>query len=154
MNILAIDQASLSGWALLYDGELSSGTIPLSRPRKDTGPGHRMLEFQRELEERFGEIENKTLTVVHEQPFVSQQLAAVVLVCGMAMHVEAWAHRHQHRCLKAHNARVKKHATGNGFATKEQMLRNARLKWPDQDILDHNQADALWIMDWARYGEQ
>ena len=30
------------------------------------------------------------------------------------------------------------------------MLRAARAKWPDANIKDDNQADALWLWDWAR----
>ena len=41
---------------------------------------------------------------------------------------------------------IKFRATRNGNAGKERMLRAARAEWPKQKILDHNQADALWIL--------
>jgi hypothetical protein len=45
---------------------------------------------------------------------------------------------------------VKKHATGKGNSNKDAMVEAARSKWPDIDIKDDNQADALWIWDWAQ----
>jgi Holliday junction resolvasome RuvABC endonuclease subunit len=41
---------------------------------------------------------------------------------------------------------VKKAATGKGNADKGAVLAAARARWPDQDIADHNQADALWVL--------
>lgn len=154
MNVLAIDQATLSGWALLEGDELSSGVIPLPRAVPTKGPGSRFMAFDRELENRFGSFAARDLVVVHEQPFVSQQLAAIVIVAGLAMHIEAFCQRHGYERRYVHNMTVKKYATGRGHATKEAMLRNARLKWPAQEIIDHNQADALWILDYAIYGDQ
>ena len=43
-----------------------------------------------------------------------------------------------------------KHATGKGNATKEAMERSARERgWTP---IDDNEADALWILDWAMHG--
>src|SRR5690606_30850313 len=44
---------------------------------------------------------------------------------------------------------IKKHATGKGNASKEDMLSAARAKWPQVAIADDNQADALWLLDLA-----
>ena len=41
---------------------------------------------------------------------------------------------------------IKLTATNHFNANKDAVLRNARSKWPAQKILDHNQADALWIL--------
>ena len=41
---------------------------------------------------------------------------------------------------------IKKAATGKGNADKNQMVAAATLHWPDQNIKDDNQADALWIL--------
>ena len=45
---------------------------------------------------------------------------------------------------------IKKFATGKGNANKEAMVAAARMKWPELDIKDDNQADALWLWAWAR----
>lgn len=41
---------------------------------------------------------------------------------------------------------IKKHATGRGNASKDEMLAAAREKWPDKRIADDNEADALWLL--------
>lgn len=154
MNILALDQASKTGWALYQDGEISSGVIPLVIVPKSKGPGHRLVWFQREIDEMFGSFPRGELAVYHEQPFTTDRIAADVIVCGLSMHIDSWCEQRGYRSRVVHNQTVKKYATGSGRATKEQMLRNARIKWPDQVIIDHNQADALWILDFAIYGEK
>jgi len=41
---------------------------------------------------------------------------------------------------------VKLAATGKNKAEKPEMIRTARLMWPEQTIVDDNQADALWVL--------
>ena len=41
---------------------------------------------------------------------------------------------------------IKRSATGKAKADKDEMIRTARLMWPDQQIVDDNQADALWLL--------
>lgn len=41
---------------------------------------------------------------------------------------------------------IKKHATGKGNAGKQEMVESAKLAFPNQQIKDDNQADALWIL--------
>jgi Holliday junction resolvasome RuvABC endonuclease subunit len=49
---------------------------------------------------------------------------------------------------------IKKKATGKGMASKDIMLAKARERWAN--VEDHNQADALWLLDLARgeYGDK
>ena len=44
---------------------------------------------------------------------------------------------------------IKKHATGKGNASKDDMIEAARALYPDQAIEDDNQADALCLMNYA-----
>ena len=48
-----------------------------------------------------------------------------------------------------HSATLKKFATGSGRASKEAMLEIARDRW-GVHIADDNEADALWLMEYAR----
>ena len=41
---------------------------------------------------------------------------------------------------------VKLAATGKAKAGKSNMVAAAKTQWPDQQIIDDNQADALWIL--------
>jgi Holliday junction resolvasome RuvABC endonuclease subunit len=47
---------------------------------------------------------------------------------------------------------IKRTATGRGNADKTAMAVRASRKWPNIDILDDNQADALWIAEACRTG--
>ena len=41
---------------------------------------------------------------------------------------------------------IKKHATGRGNSGKELMLAAAEERWPGAGIVEHDRADALWIL--------
>ena len=45
---------------------------------------------------------------------------------------------------------IKKYATGKGNVNKEAMIMAARERWPDIDLVDDNQADALHLWAWAQ----
>jgi Holliday junction resolvasome RuvABC endonuclease subunit len=45
---------------------------------------------------------------------------------------------------------IKKHATRKGNAKKVHMIAAAKKKWPEVEIVDDNQADAMWILDFAK----
>src|SRR5690606_35283955 len=46
-----------------------------------------------------------------------------------------------------HTATIKKHALGKGRGDKAEMVKAARAKWPDVELVDDNHADALWLLD-------
>jgi Holliday junction resolvasome RuvABC endonuclease subunit len=50
-----------------------------------------------------------------------------------------------------HTATIKKHATGKGRCDKSVMFQLAREKWSDRTIADHNEADALWLLDLVQH---
>lgn len=152
-NILAIDPATTTGWALLYDDELSSGLIGLGLLKPHEGPGHRFFRLERELQDMFGYIGQ--LTVVCERPFGNfKNIEASVGIVGLYLHVKAWANRHKFPFTAYSANTIKKHATGNGHAPKPLMLSAARKKFRSQHIVDDNQADALWLLDYQIYGER
>ena len=41
---------------------------------------------------------------------------------------------------------IKLAATGKAKADKPEMISSARAQWPEQTIIDDNQADALWVL--------
>ena len=154
LTILAIDPASITGWALLLNGEITSGTIDVRRIRKNQGPGHQMLLIERELDERFGELPDGSARVVIERPGYFKHIEASVIVGGLSMHAKLWAKRHGHFTGHYSPQTVKKHATGHGHSGKEQMIAHARHRWPDVTFFDDNQADAMWLLDLAINGVQ
>lgn len=75
----------------------------------------------------------------HKNALISlgEQHGVVRLFCGMQ------GVRFEQRSATA----IKKHATGNGNATKEEMLDAAVAKWFRRTVVDDNAADALWLLD-------
>jgi Holliday junction resolvasome RuvABC endonuclease subunit len=43
---------------------------------------------------------------------------------------------------------IKRHATGKGNAGKPDMVAAAKKKWPHKTIASHDEADALWLLDY------
>jgi len=65
---------------------------------------------------------------------------------GMTGILEGACFNHTIDC-KGYTVRdIKLAATGQAKAEKSEMVRTARLMWPDQQIIDDNQADALWVL--------
>lgn len=141
MNILAIDQATKTGWATRN----SSGVWNL-KVLKDESGGMRLIRFRAKLKEII-ELEEIEL-VIYERVAgrfkaaisVSAELAGTLKVVCEDSGVE-------YRAFSA--GEIKKHATGKGNANKEQMVLKAEKKWPELEIIDDNHADALWILDLA-----
>lgn len=90
--------------------------------------------------------------VVYEQTLArvtgrAVSMTAAEYAMGCATHVQSWcAEKHvQHTAV--HAATLKKHATGKGNSDKAAMMAAARARgW---QFKDDNEADALWIFDYA-----
>lgn len=145
--VLALDLATATGWALRdARGQLTSGVQSFAL-RSGESSGLRLLRFRRWLREvlELGEVR----LVAYEQPVihrkrrqlnrsVAHNLEGVLLpeLEGLVDYVSPTP------------AEVKKHATGKGNASKEQMVEAARERWR-VDVEDHNQADALCVLAWT-----
>ncbi|KXJ56563.1 MAG: hypothetical protein AXW12_00590 [Thalassospira sp. Nap_22] len=84
--------------------------------------------------------------IVYEAPLVRNQKTAR-LTFGLSAIAEACASRVNARIDEAHVSDVKIQATGKGRAEKPEMVAAANARgW---DVIDHNIADALWLLDLA-----
>lgn len=63
------------------------------------------------------------------------------------------AHQIGARTLEVHPSSVKKFATGNGKATKEDMIRRAEAEFRVRNITG-DEADAIWIREFAKQAEK
>lgn len=139
MKILALDQATKTGWAT----DTASGVWDL-RPNRGESEGMRVVRFKAKVREVM-DLEGIEL-VVYERPagrfkssiMVSSEMVGVLKDLCIERGVEL-------ACYSA--GEIKKHATGKGNANKDLMIESARSNWPDVDILDDNHADALWLLD-------
>jgi Holliday junction resolvasome RuvABC endonuclease subunit len=142
MNILAIDPGTHCGYAL---SPIESGTWDLSVKRNEGG-GMRFVRLRNYLNNA---CENIDLVVFEESVNNMSALSARIfdgIIAIIAEHCEM----HEIPYEGIHWATIKRHATGKGNANKDAMVGAARSKWPDIEIVDDNQADALWIWDWAQ----
>ena len=146
MNVIFFDLATATGWASYYHGTTESGVEKFTL-RPGESPGMRFLRFNRWLSEVLldGMGENPCYDlVVYEKPLARQSSsAAAAIAYGFATRVQEFCARRdiEHSVVPA--GTLKKHATGKGNASKAMMMAAAQALFPDQDVTDENQGDAL-----------
>ena len=145
MIVLALDLGTNCGWAIHRGGAIDSGVLRLKTSRKDR-PGERWIRFRRELLRLIQGVE----LVVYERVRRHEGLEASHVYGGLRALLEMVCESQGRTLRTVEVAHVKQHATGKGNATKEAMERSARERgWTP---IDDNEADALWILDWAMHG--
>jgi crossover junction endodeoxyribonuclease RuvC len=145
--ILALDLATATGWALRdARGQLTSGVQSFAL-RSGESSGMRLLRFRRWLREvvALGEVR----LVAYEQPVIHRQRRQLnrsvahnlegVLLAELEGHADY---------VSPTPAAIKKHATGRGNASKDDMVAAAQTRW-QREVADHNEADALCVLAWA-----
>jgi len=144
MNILALDLATLTGWAH-SDG--ASG-VQSFKPRRGDSLGMRYLNLRAWLS-RIYEVAPFEL-VAYERPLLHHRggHAAEVLL-GMATHVLSWAAEHGIETTTRTPGEIKRHALGKGRGSKLAMMLACEKKFGHEPI-DDNHADAMWLLDLVR----
>jgi Holliday junction resolvasome RuvABC endonuclease subunit len=156
MVILALDQATTTGWAVVDEKGfiLDSGVWHLA-DRKRTGEsrGMRYLRLRACLHQAIQQWDPDV--IVHEQTLlrggdateIANGLKAVILMTAAVYGVEV-------SCV--HTSELKHWATGDGKADKDAMVRAAEgfrlLQWKgtgNRPLIDDNEADATLIGLWA-----
>ena len=149
MAILAIDPATVCGWALDDDGSITSGVWDLGARR---GNSHRCRWLN--LWERLDEIAScREVAVVavedvlaHRNPGGGTNVYAAHAYGAIRGVIEMWAEIRGARVSPVPVAVAKKALSGKGNASKQDMLTAARARWPEQDVRNHNQADAIGVL--------
>lgn len=147
MTYLSLDLATTTGWAVLSAGVYTSGTECFKGGRHEGG-GMRFLRFRSRL--RFWIELTKPDVVLYEEVRRHLSTDAAHVHGGLlaVMQAECEAKGLPYKGIPV--GTIKKHATGKGNADKAAMIAAAVAKWPDQNIKDDNQADALWILEAGR----
>ena len=147
MRHLALDLGTKLGYAHIDTGRpdsLSSGLGDFSRQGGEE-PGHRYRRYRRWLIGKFNEV--KPAAAWYERVYRHEGTDAAHVYGGFqALLEELCAEPPSVRLTGIPVQTIKFRATTSGNAGKERVLQAARAKWPRQKILDHNQADALWIL--------
>ena len=153
-SILALDFATKTGWAFRgKSGELSSGVWDLSI-KKDESSGMRLIRFESKLQLFLPLVEVIAFESVSAGRGPRANFDSVKLQSKLQAMIERLAEKTPGvECVGYNLKSMKAHALPKGVKqNKEEMVKAAKKKWPDVEIMDDNQADALWLLDLA-WGE-
>mgnify|MGYP003576292050 CR=1 FL=1 len=151
MRILALDLGTKTGWAL-WDGERIESGVQIFALERGESPGMRFLRFNAWLNQMSLGLE----LVAYEKPH-HRGGAATEIACGFSTRVHELCARRRIEYASVHTATLKKFAVGRGNADKDMILEAAFQRWrnqfPQEEALHRgldDQADALWVLEWAR----
>ncbi len=139
MNILALDIATKTGWAV-YDGAITSGVLDLSGMPDH---GQRGMFFHGWISDLI--VEHKIEFLICEST-LSYGHAAYVLI-GLAFTAQTVAYAHDIKRKTVAPTTLKKFATGSGRAGKQEMMEAVRKM--GFDPVDDNEADAIALITYA-----
>lgn len=145
-TILALDLGTTSGWALRdRTGRITSGSQSF-KPQRFEGGGMRFLRFKRWLTELKAHAEGIDALVFEEvRRHVSTDAAHAY--GGFLATLTAWCEHHGIPYQGVPVGTIKKHVTGKGNASKDEMMAAVRAR--GYLPTDDNEADALALLHWA-----
>lgn len=145
-TVLALDLGTTTGWALKQrDATIISGTQSF-KPQRFEGGGMRYLRFKRWL------TEIKTTAdgideVVFEEVRRHASTDSAHVYGGLLATLTAWCEHHHIAYQGIPVGTIKKHATGKGNASKDEMVAAMTLR--GHTPADDNEADALALLYFA-----
>ena len=143
-NILALDLGTTMGWALRNAGVIQHGFISFKGHRYEGG-GMRYLRFGRWLSEVAASAE--VSAVYFEEVRRHAGVDAAHVYGGLLATLTAWCESRDIPYQGVPVGTIKKHATGKGNASKEQVI--AAMRALGHPVADDNEADALALLHWA-----
>ena len=142
MHILALDLGTVTGWAQCHDGQVISGTVRLRR--RGERDGVQYLRWADWLDNvKFHGLDG----VWYERVYRHIGTDAAHAYGGYKAILLAWACSHNIPCHGIGVQAIKKHITGRGQATKDQVI--AAVRNIGYDPVDDNHADALALLHMA-----
>jgi len=142
MKILAIDPGTHCGYAL---SPFESGVWDLS-PRRYEGGGMRFVKLRNYLIKACEGVD----MVVFEEVRGHKGTDAAHVYGGIVAIITEHCELKEIPYSGVPVGTIKKYATGKGNVNKEAMIMAAKERWPDIDLVDDNQADALHLWAWAQ----
>jgi len=159
--IIGIDLGTKCGWAVLGNGQITdkgkrieSGTWDFKAKRHEGG-GMRYVRFANALRElldrwdfRTGE-NDRSVHVAFEEVRRHRGVAAAHVYGGLMATLQSVLEDREYKIpyVSIPVGTIKKHATGKGNASKEEMIASAKKEWEEEswELADDNEADALWV---------
>jgi Holliday junction resolvasome RuvABC endonuclease subunit len=145
-TVLALDLGTTTGWALRpRDGNTAHGFVSFKTQRFEGG-GMRYLRFKRwltEMKALAGDIH----AVYFEEIRRHAGVDAAHVYGGLMATLTTWCEHHNIPYQGVPVGTIKKHATGKGNASKDEVI--AAMRALGHPVTDDNEADALAILHWA-----
>jgi len=144
MNILVIDIATRIGHAQYIDGDINSGTKSFAGlPGQPIG-----ALFEKWTIWLVAQLDDNRMDLIGYElvNFPINSRAYEMIYHGMVGIMLAEAYKRGIETRGWTVIKVKQAATDSAKATKRGMIAAARAQWPNQNIVDDNQADALWVL--------
>lgn len=147
-RVLALDLATTTGHALLSAGIITSGSQFFGHRVRKNHPappaGAQFAMFENWLKERIRD--DKPAAIAYEEVFRWMSSSAAHVFCAFRGIMLKEALRAGIHCTGYSPTTIKKHWTGSGAAKKEAMMAETVRRYPDLDLTDNNEADALAIL--------
>lgn len=144
MKTLALDLATVTGFAVLANGVITHGAQAFLTKADTEHPGARYIRFQRWLRTRIDE--DKPTVIVVESAGYFKSLPAQSICVGFRGILLSTSSYYGIPLFEVTPSRLKKWATGKGNAKKEAMIRAARERWPAERFTDNNACDAFLLL--------
>ena len=144
LNLIGIDPGTACGWAILDSNgnRIASGTWDL-RPRRHEGGGMRYLRARQYVEALLATPAG-VRALAYEEVRRHAGTDAAHVYGGIVAMIAAVCEERKTPYMAIPVGTVKKHATGKGNASKDEMVAAATARWTHATV-DDNEADALWI---------
>jgi len=143
MNILALDLAKQCGWAT-YGISYASGSKSFA-PLRGQDVSFQFAKWSNYINRTLEDMRFECVAYelidwnIKNQSWREMYLGMIGILRGACANHGIASRGYTVRDIKLA-------ATGQAKAEKAEMVRTARLMWPDQQIIDDNQADALWVL--------
>ena len=148
--VLALDLGTTTGWALRpRDSNTAHGFVSFKTQRFEGG-GMRYLRFRRWLTE-LKNISGDIHAVYFEEIRRHAGVDAAHVYGGLMATLTTWCEHHNIPYQGVPVGTIKKHATGKGNASKDDVITAMRAM--GHAVTDDNEADALAILHWAIHQE-
>jgi len=145
-TILALDLGTTTGWALRDSTGYIASCSECFKPRRFEGGGMRFLRFKRWLTE-INQACDGIDCLYFEEVRRHAGVDAAHAYGGFLATLTAWCEQHDIPYQGVPVGTIKKHATGKGNASKNEMVASIRAR--GHKPIDDNEADALALLHWA-----
>lgn len=143
-TVIGLDLGTKTGWAVrIGPNVIASGTFDFT-PNRHSSPAMRYVHFRKQLLDLL-DGRKEDAVVFYEEVRRHAGTDAAHVYGGLLAILQLQLERLSIPYQGVPVGTIKKTATGKGNASKDAMIQAARKKWPDVQVFDDNQADALWI---------